>query len=55
MGTNKFTTPFTQKRDIVQDVSNVRPIKPSAKSHLVKITSEQIKSRRCAAYALLLP
>lgn len=55
MGTDKLTNPFLYKKATSGNITIVSQVSNSSKSRLVKITSEQIKSKRCSAYKYLLP
>jgi hypothetical protein len=55
MGTNNFTAPFNNKKDTYAHVSGVKLATVSAKPALVKITTEEIRSKRNPAYKYLLP
>ena len=50
----KLTTPFNHKKDVSINVASVRPAN-TTKGHLAKVSAEEIKARRVAAYRYLLP
>jgi len=50
----KLITPFNQKRDVSMNVAAVR-LATKSKGSLAKITADEIKNRRVAAYRYLLP
>jgi hypothetical protein len=54
MGIDKLSTPFNNKKDNYPNISNIRLCNP-VKISLVKISSEEIKSKRTPAYRYLLP
>lgn len=54
MGIDKLPTPANTKRDTFPNVSNIR-LATQVKASLVKIPSEEIKSKRVQAYGYLLP
>jgi len=54
MGTDKLTAPFNYKKDVYSNTSTVRTI-PHVKASLVKVSPEEIKSKRVSAYRYLLP
>jgi len=54
MGIDKLSAPFNNKKDVYPNISNVR-LATQVKSSLVKISSDEIKSKRTPAYRYLLP
>jgi hypothetical protein len=54
MGANKLLPASNAKKDVYASVSNIRVATP-VKATLVKISSEEIQSKRTPAYRYLLP
>ena len=54
MGLDKLSIPFNYKRDIHAKISNIRVV-TSGKVSLIRISSDEIKSKRTPAYRYLLP
>lgn len=50
----KLITPFNHKKDTSVQVASVR-LANTAKGYLAKVSAEEIKARRVAAYRYLLP
>jgi hypothetical protein len=50
----KPTTPFNHKKDVSVHVASVR-LANTTKGYLTKVSAEEIKTRRVAAYRYLLP
>lgn len=55
MGVDKLFVPFNNnKKEVSPNISNVRLVS-TPKAFLVKISSDEIKSKRITAYRYLLP
>jgi len=54
MGIYKSLTPFNNKKDVYSNISNIR-LTVHVKASLIKISSDEIKSKRIPAYKYLLP
>jgi hypothetical protein len=52
---NNLTTQLNNKKDTYAHVSNIKLATGTTKPALVKITTEEIKSKRASAYKYLLP
>lgn len=54
MGLGKLNAPYSHRKDGNVDVNNIRPAS-TGKVCLVKVSSEELKTKRVSAYRYLLP
>lgn len=54
MGLGKLNAPYSHRKDGNVDINNIRPAS-TGKVCLVKVSSEELKTKRVSAYRYLLP